>query len=392
MRISNMEPYSTLEVRQVEQHDTHDRDESTKEVVSQYSGLYQDHGVFSNGRNNNYHVLGQLAGGRDTEDPQENPPPGLKYRTCGFHSLWKTKSRVVLLVFLIVVVLGGAIAGGVTGGLLRRDRESEQQPPSPPHKGSPDDSTRAGNILGTSRLATSNWTDAEGVAHRTVFFQDPNSAIIARRWDSVGRSWTTSNITDILTSGSKNDSNTSPPIPGTPLASAAYSQNGASGIQVWYLTAAGGTDDTRIVSGAGLLKPRSKPDNWAREGFAGQQTAPGSQLAAAWQRCLSPGCIGTWLLSYQTPEGHINVANASGWDYPARIIDRQSVSANSSLSMIPQFTRKTGVIDRVALTFESTTSNTKGAMKKMMFTEEEWISGTLYISTLLRALHRCIGF
>ena len=380
MRISKMEPYSTLEVRQVENYDSHDRNESSKEAISQDAGLYQDHGPFRNDRNDKYHVPGQAVESRDTENRQESSPPALEDRVYRFGSLRKNRTCIIIFAVIVFVVIGGAIAGGIVGGVLKRDRDLQQQTPGSPQDGSPGDGTRPGNVLRTSRLAASNWTDAEGVAHRTVFFQDPNSAIIARRWDSEGRKWSTSNVTDIVVAGSINNDNSSslsPPIPGTPLASAARYYDGISGLQVWYLTTTTNeADDTSLITAASLPKPDEEPDGWrGDESRIGQYTAPGSQLAAAWQRCSSPNCAGTWLLSYQAPEGHINVANSSNWKFTTRVIG-SGVSANSSLSMIPQFNSKTGAVDRMALVSESTNSAGRGAMEKNMFTEGKWHSGT----------------
>lgn len=376
-----MEPYSTLEVRQVENYSSHDRNESTKETISQDPGLYEDNALFRNNDNDKYYVQGQDVETHATEGRQSSLLLAVFCTFLGLRGISKTKSYVILAVMVLVVM--GAIAGGVAGSVLRRHADSKQPPnaaqddpggnsSSSGNNSTPKTQAHNTNVLSTSRLASSNWTDTDGVAYRTVFFQDPNNAILARRWDSENRVWTTTNVTDIVM-GSDNPPPL--PIPGTPLASAACSYGTVLCLQLWFLSAAE-IGNATFVSGARLLRPREKPDSWeGEESYAGQRTSPGSQLSAAWQRCWSLDCIGDWVLVYQTPEGHIDVANATDWGNPERVIDRKDVAANSSLSIVPQFTTETGAVDRIALVSERVDSSSGGPMQKTMFRAGEWHSG-----------------
>ena len=337
-QVIDMEPYSTLEVRQVENYEHHDRNESTKEAISQDAGIYEDTVPLGYDKNDKFPVLERGIVDNDVKEDRKNKlPRATLYSVCGLPGLSRTAFYVALAAVVLVVI--GAIAGGVAGGVLSRrgdyGQNGAEESSSAPDNSSSPPKLPADNIhiLATSRLASSNWTDAAGTAHRAVFFQDPKGAIIARRWDSLDRTWATRNVTDIINSGGATGSEPDIPAPapilGTPLVSAAYFHNDTdSGLQLWYLSsvADGSNSDVVFISGARLPRPVENPEGWAaEETYKGHQVAVGSQLAAAWQRCGIGNCAGNWVLAFQTPEGDVNVANSSSWDSPARVIDAGDV-------------------------------------------------------------------
>ncbi|OTB13695.1 hypothetical protein K445DRAFT_368515 [Daldinia sp. EC12] len=386
-----MLPYSTLEVPTVEYFGPHDHETTNKEAVGHADSIYPQPVPLEIDAAGAY--FPEVVNPHESEQPPpsddtvvEKPPAR---RICG---LSKRVFYIVLVVGLVVVV--GAIVGGVVGGVLggkqhqtsKQSSDSQNESPSDPSSAPSASSTSSSssspsptpsppssneNVLNISKLASSNMTDDNGYAHRYVFFQDTHNAIIQRRWDSQNRTWVTSNITHAMR-GSTTPVN---PLPGTPLAVASCNYNTKVQTHLWF------TVPNNYVSAVCLNHADTAPDDWVYDNkFTGSlETYPGSQLAAVWQRCWSEYCIGSWVLAYQTPEGDINVANATDWDATTKVMGGRDVASNSSLGLIPQLN---GLgTDRLVLVSESLNSQTGGSMQKTSYLTE-WIPDGLLIEDL----------
>ncbi|KAI1079688.1 hypothetical protein F5B20DRAFT_543246 [Whalleya microplaca] len=309
------QPYSTLEVRNIESSTPYDLESSHKEAVSHPESLYPQA------------VPGQLgftvenAGTPISQSyTKEASYNATEKRICG---LPRRTFYIILAIVLLLVI--GAIAGGLAGGLASRHGNSA----SVPDPGS--NATRNTHVLEESKLAASNWTDPDGYAHRSVFFQDPYNSIIARQWDSQNKTWTTRNISDLMVSSTSGPLKA---IPGTSLASASSDNKWGSVYEVhlWFLVA-GADGDT--ISKVHSNDPRGNPDYWIYENTT-TRTWNNSQLAATWQRCWRDDCVGNWVVAHQGPQGAINIANNSNWNnITQNVVSASAVSAKASLAIVP---------------------------------------------------------
>lgn len=371
MESVTMQPYSTLEVRGDEGRYT---DGISKEPITHHDSLYPQPAAFENDATgaNLPEVVNYTK-----EEPLSNPPMPHEQsagRICG---LPKRTFYLILIGALLVII--GAIAGGVAGGLARTQHHtSNHSDGSQDNQGggssANDTSTNPNvNVLSISKLTSTNRTDANGYMHRTVFFQDTNAAIIARRWDSQNRTWATTNITETMR-GSTTPLN---PLPGASMASASCFYNGVNETHLWFIV------PDNYVSAIWLSNPDSRPEDWEHDSNFGNgpQTYPGSQIAATWQRGWTDSSIGNWVVAYQTPQGDINVLNASNWQHPTTVVDERSVAHNTSLGLIPQLLGPgpddVYGINRVALVTESLGSGMTGTMQKNMYAKSWNADGSL---------------
>ncbi|KAI2464884.1 hypothetical protein F4781DRAFT_51556 [Annulohypoxylon bovei var. microspora] len=364
-----MPPYSTLEVRGVQGYYPHDSGETEKEAVPLPDTLYPQLAAFETDRTGTYfpevvnHERGQPPSNpppfqeQPQEQPQEKPQQQPNSRICG---LPRRKFYLALTAGILVII--AAIAGGVAGGLASKQH-------FPPKHGADNDGSQANNgttatrpnvnVLALSKLAASNRTDLDGHTHRTVFFQDPSSALVARRWDSVNATWETTNLTAVMR-------DTATPLnllPGAPLAAASclYAATNASETHLWFAA------PDNAVSALRLMAPEADPDGWEYDDLSGAriETLPGTQIAAVWQRCWRPGCAGSWIVAYQTPDGDIGVANATAWASPQVVVQERAVALNSSLALVAQI--EGAAVDRVILVSESLGTGEVGTMQKSMY-------------------------
>lgn len=334
-----MQPYSTLEVRRFEDHDVYDNDGAYKEAVDHPTSLYPEHIPFENDASGVYDPQA-IHHGNELSPSAVSEGATKTSKICGL-----SRRRFYLVLAIGVLVIIGAIVGGLAGGLLSRQHNSTPHPNV--------------NILNISKLASSNSTDSNGNIHRTVFFQDTNNAIIARRWDSQNRTWETSNLTEMMRE-SRTPLN---PLPGTPLASASRNWNAVDEVHLWFLA------PDSYISSLYLASPDTKSNNdWKYDSLNDSQirTRSGSQLAAMWQRCSAENCTGSWLVAYQTPDGDINVANASRWDSPTRAVEAKNVAANSSLGLSPKLHDDSGV-DLAMLVSEAVGSGSTSDMQRAIY-------------------------
>ncbi|KAI2467233.1 hypothetical protein F4781DRAFT_322472 [Annulohypoxylon bovei var. microspora] len=315
------EPYSTLEVRSVEASNTQVLEGSNKEVVSNPDNEYPQ-------------VVDQQTA---WDAPKPETPYADKEATAVQGQTGQVAKRTIcglsprifyiILAGAILVVIG-AIVGGVAGGLASKKSTSSS---SSSGSTSGQNTTANVNVLTESKLAASNWTDPQGNTHRSVFFQDPSNAIIARQWDSENKTWTTRNVSQFMQSSTSGPIN---PIPGTSLASASCDSKWGSLYQVlvWFSEVSGSSE---VISWVNSNNPINNPDFWVYNS-SGLPTWNGTQLAVAWQRCPKDKCAGSWTLAYQGREGYIRVANASNWgNNTTPIVRTNAVSSGASMALIP---------------------------------------------------------
>ena len=261
-----------------------------------------------------------------------------------------------LRTFIIIVVIGiavvvGAIVGGVVGS--RRSSRDSTLPSS-----TPTPSTTPGSyLLGDSKLAASNYTDADGYVHRSVFFQDSTSALIGQLGDSQNKTWKTINITQQLPGANV--------LSGTPIASSSLDFDGQR-IHIWCLLA-----DQSIHGYYWGGQGDPSETKWAEEATIGtnkQVVKQGSSLASAWQRPFSANStnMGSWVVAFQKPDGEVVVANNSGSSTTA--INSNAVAPLTSLAITSELTR--GILSRLTLTYES-----NGKVLKVSYTDGEWDTG-----------------
>lgn len=314
------EPYSTLEVRNVESSTPQDLGTSNKEAVpnpdSQYPQVVDPPTTWESPK------LEANDTDTDTTAVLEQDGEAAKRSICGLSS----RSFYIILAVVIIIIIG-AIAGGVAGGLVSRQNNSSTT--SSPT--SDTDTTTNVNVLGESKLAASNWTDAQGNTHRSVFFQDPYNSIIARQWDSQNKTWETRNISQLMKSSTGGPIH---PKSGTSLASASSDSRWGSLYEIflWFSEAADGEE---IISWVTSNNPVDEPNFW-NYNATDLRTWNGTQLAAAWQRCPYDHCAGFWAVAYQGREGYIRMANASNWmNNTKATIRANAVSASCSLALLP---------------------------------------------------------
>lgn len=275
---------------------------------------------------------------------------------CG---LRKKTFFIILGVALVVLV---ALIGGLAGGLASKNHNGSDSADASGSSGSgsgdPKDPASSNStseilILDNSKITASNWTDNNGVIHRTVFFQDKYNSIIARRWDSKGNSWKTNNLTELMSA------TTTPlnPQPGTPLACASMDHSPTYETHVWF------TDPGNIIRSMASFDALNRPDSWDNDTLDGAvlQTWPGGQLAAMWQRTWGADGNGTWIVAYQRPEGAIKTANSSTWATATVAVESKSVAANSSLAIIPKL--RGAWLDQLELVSERVNSDSTGTMR-----------------------------
>ncbi|KAI1106386.1 hypothetical protein F4804DRAFT_301109 [Jackrogersella minutella] len=265
-----------------------------------------------------------------------------------------SKKTFFILLGVGIVVIG--LVAGLAGGLTAKNNNDSTSAASGSGSGSSDGSSASNSteklILNNSKITATNFTDSNGIVHRTVFFQDVYNSIIARRWDSKGNAWTTNNLTHLMAA------TTTPldPQPGTPLASASMDLDPTYETHVWFV------DPGNWIKSMVSLDAVNQPDTWDNDTLDGAylQTWSGGQLAATWQRCFQAECDGTWIVAYQRPEGAIKTANSSTWATATVAIDSSEVAANSSLAIIPQLDGT--YLDRLELVSERVNTDKSGDM------------------------------
>ncbi|KAI1451518.1 hypothetical protein F4805DRAFT_93799 [Annulohypoxylon moriforme] len=386
-----MASYSTLEVRGTEGYYPYYSGETNKEAI-QHDTVYPQLAAFETERGYFPEVVTE-----ERIQPIDNPTPVQEQPQQPTSRIWGLPKRTFYLILIIgIVVIIGALAGGIGGGLAARQHNSSKASNSDGSQGGDDDdndndnnggnnnnnnnngngNTNSNNInvLSTSQLTASNRTDLNGNVHRTVFFQDPSSSLIARHWDSINNTWTTMNLSAIMSSSTPLDLGMAP---GASMASASLTYGNKSETHIWFASSSGGSGGSSVVRSLMLMTPDTFPTSWESDpavDSASLSLLPGSRLAAAWQRCWRADasgtqCLGAWVLAYQDPDGNVMVGNGTGWKSPDLVVEAKSVARNSSLGLVSQVENGGGTaVSRVILVSESLGTGEIGDMQKMMYT------------------------
>ncbi|KAL7624609.1 hypothetical protein AAE478_006176 [Parahypoxylon ruwenzoriense] len=314
------------------------------------------------------------------ESGSQYPPSDEKAaKTATICGLPRRTFFIVLLIAIVVIIV--ALVGGIAGGLASKGHNvsapdsgssagsSDGSPKDPASSGATNGTDKL--ILSNSKITASNWTDASGVVHRTVFFQDVYNSIVARRWDSEGKSWKTNNLTQLMAA------TTTPlnPQRGTPLASASMDLNPTYETHVWF------ADPRNIIRSMASFDALNRPDSWENDTLSGAilETWPGGQLAAAWQRGWDGDGEGTWIVAYQRPEGAIKTANSSTWASATVAVESKNVAANSSLAVLPKL--RGTFLNRFELVSE-TVSGGDGVMRVTSY-DDTWDNAEQRVTELL---------
>lgn len=369
-----MPPYSTLEVREVENHNISNDGGYKEAVISESTNLDAHHAPFEFDQRgiSNPQVIYQ---GGDLRPNNQYSPAAVEKevvsRTNKICGLPRRGFYIILAIVLLLIIIISGTVGGVVGNRQPPTNTSQPDDSNPNASNNNNNSSSphtspSPNILSTSKLTSSNRTDADGVTHRTVFFQDPHNAIVAREWDARTRTWTTNNVTDAM----RNSATPLNPAPGTPLASASGVWDLVSGAETHLFFLA----PDYHISSAFLYSPDTDPTGWRHDvlGDASLQARAGSQLAAMWQRCFTDECedgTGWWVFAYQNGSSGVCVANST--DYSDIALLDVEAADYTSLAFAPQLGGG-GTVGRALLAWESLSSGEMGVMQKSMYSSTGW--------------------
>ncbi|KAF2135349.1 uncharacterized protein K452DRAFT_29432 [Aplosporella prunicola CBS 121167] len=168
--------YSTLEVSAQQPSDlpevvSHDLPEAIStdlpEAVPQTSASSAPEPIFAS-----YHDK-QL-------DADVAPAPEKRSSICGL----RKRTFWIALVVALLVIIGVAVGAGV-GATRNKDSDDSS---SSSGASSSNSSTRG--IISTSRLAAANYTDAAGVEHSQLYYQDVSLDIWMADWSEKNNNWT----------------------------------------------------------------------------------------------------------------------------------------------------------------------------------------------------------
>ncbi|OTA98796.1 hypothetical protein M426DRAFT_28118 [Hypoxylon sp. CI-4A] len=310
---------------------------------------------------NAYGATPLSAGGSGSQPPLTDekaaPAAAAGGRVCG---LSKKMFFILVGVAIVVIALVAGLAAGLASKHSDGSKATDSQGVGSGNSSSSNSTTNEKLILANSKITASNWTDSDGVVHRTVFFQDIYDSLIARRWDSDSNAWKTNNLTELRAA------TTTPlrPQSGTPLASASMDHDPNYETHLWFL------DGGNIIRSMASFDALNKPDSWDNDTLDGAvlETWPGSGLAGMWQRTWGADGDGSWIVAYQRPsDGSIKTANSSIWGTSTVAIDFGDVAANSSLAIIPQL--RGAFLDRLELVSEKVNGDTTGTMQVTTFND-----------------------
>lgn len=372
--IQIMESYSSLEVASPQRHPVSQHDQTHPEPrQNRLESALPEAVPFEY---KNYNIQAVETGGRLSRTGPPTPATNGQYtrRRCGL----PLRLFYTILAILGVLVIG-AIAGGVAGGIISSRRQNNSTEPDTADDGGNLTNPTSSRILSTSKLSATNWTDPNGYTHRFVFFQDASNAIIARSWDAQNSTWSTTNLTDILRTSR---APVNPLEPSTPLASASVSFNNTQNkLYLWYLA----PDNT--IAGVEVQDLVDGSEVWTVNALSGAtiKANPGSQLAAAWNRCWGP-CAGNWALAYQRPgDAAINVANGSDPSHASLAIESDRVVLGSSLALTPEVQLDGASVSRLTMISESLSTSHSGKAQKSTYTTS-WEHGTYNMPAVSRLL------
>ncbi|KAH6671954.1 hypothetical protein B0J14DRAFT_655816 [Halenospora varia] len=266
----------------------------------------------------------------------------------------KHRRRIIFVAVIAIVVIIAIILGGVLGTQLHHGSSHPANATSTPKAtDSPSRSSSSTpgsnstalriNVLVNSRLAASNFTDLQGVNHRTVFFQDPWNNILVQQWNSTTSTWSTRNISDegksLIPGGLKF-------APRSPLATTATDYWDTT---LWYL------DNNYQVQSVYWTLNDSKLVFHSDVNDARLIANVGSSLAAAWQRPPRDNDTGRgfWGVAFQNMNGDVMFSNNSDFRLLTTVVANADVAMNSSIVLLPDIDPASGRISRLIVMWQS---------------------------------------
>ncbi|KAK4157087.1 hypothetical protein C8A00DRAFT_11994 [Chaetomidium leptoderma] len=245
------------------------------------------------------------------------------------------RTFIILAVICAVVVVALGVGLGV--GLSASTHSDPAPSPSPSPTSAPNappqgESNPPGmtNLFQGSSLAATNYTDAAGIIHLYVFFQAANKELLASKWDSQNKAWTTLSISKALA----NTGITLELIPASPIAAYTYT-NPTFQTRVYFLTK--GNSIREIMTS----EDPSLTTGWKQGRLGGDKlitASEGSKLAALRPHCgTSRNCQVNypWIaIAYQGDGGVMAVSRADGWEPMEIRFDQTTAGAPVGLSSV----------------------------------------------------------
>ncbi|KAF4537025.1 putative fungal fucose-specific lectin protein [Lasiodiplodia theobromae] len=135
------------------------------------------------------------------------PPPPYKSATiCGM----RKKTFWILLVVALVIIIGVAVGVGVGVGVSKKNNSSSSESTTTPYKQ---------GVASYSQLAANNYTDADGVVHSQVYYQDNSKSIWMADFNNATEEWYLSEVV------AQNNNSDMTPRMGSPIAAGNYWRN-----------------------------------------------------------------------------------------------------------------------------------------------------------------------
>ncbi|EOO00720.1 hypothetical protein UCRPA7_3750 [Phaeoacremonium minimum UCRPA7] len=246
----------------------------------------------------------------------------------------RKRTLLIVLGLIIALVVIAAVLGGVLGTQLGKDKKSKDEDiPTTTASSTPTSSptpTATPIILDTSKLSAVNWTDSDNTDYQAVFWQDNQTNLIMSLSDSGGKTWETTNISDIMSSSfsAKAGTHLSAAVRGYPWTSSPW--NKEFGIALYYIAESGVIEEVYSTDIRGA--------SWKRgtltTSSANLQAADGSSLAAWWSECEVNCTDITWLF-YEDPDGSLMYAGDDDWAAPQFLVRNIVNSAGIAATAIP---------------------------------------------------------
>jgi hypothetical protein len=104
------------------------------------------------------------------------------------------KSTFWIVAIVVVILVVAAAVGGAVGG-TQASKSTPKSTPLPTSTPGSSPNNSSPELVANSKLASLNYTDANGVDHYVVYFQILTTAIYQSAWNSSVQSWVVSPVT-----------------------------------------------------------------------------------------------------------------------------------------------------------------------------------------------------
>lgn len=273
----------------------------------------------------------------DSTPPEALPPPILNSKevyqppkernVCGI----RRRTFWIVLAVIILVVIAAAIGGGVGGSLASKksddasttsdDDDASTNSTSPSNDDSASSTPAGTPLLANTKLASINYTDADGTENHHVYYQLRTKAIHKSAWNSSARLWETFEVTSDVANIKNN----------TPLAAGLYRHSATRrDYHVYYL------DPSNAIRG--LIASNEPYGPWAASSVSGRYTAgPASGLAAYGRACGD--CMDVNVVVWQDVGAKLQVAVNTPWTQQQVPSSTPDAVNGTGLALGPVFTQ-----------------------------------------------------